>query len=157
MKSSKPITASEVKWRQELVVIEGKIKDVTIELKKTQDYSDHTYGDSYRARALNANKFKLKIKSLDNMRKYRMNKLAELLAGPPRHFDIFGQEFKAGCRVAWSSSARYAGAQLGTVTGVTPQMVRVSQLRSWRPDDGSNIWPKNLIIVDKLIEGGGHP
>ena len=80
------------------------------------------------------------------------NKLADL-DGPPVHHDIFDQEFKVGCRVAWSSSGRYAGAQLGTVTGISRKQVRVSQLQKWRPESGTSIYPKNLIIVDKLVEG----
>jgi len=145
------------KWEGELVVIERDIEKMAVELKKAQDPRDHTYGETYAARRYIAAKFQERIKKLDNKRKYRRNKIALLVAGPPRHFDIFGQEFKVGCRVAWSSAARYAGAQLGTVTGVTAQMVRVSQLRSWRPEGGTSIWPTNLIIVDKLVEGGGHP
>jgi len=92
------------------------------------------------------------VRSWEGKVKRRENKLADL-DGPAVHHDIFNQEFKVGCRVAWSSASRYAGAQLGTVTGITRKMVRVSQLRSWRPESGTSIYPKNLIIVDKLVEG----
>ena len=144
------MTSNKEKWLAELSVIGAQLVDAAVELRKAHDYRDHTYGETYDARRRNAMKMRTRIKKLDTKRKYREKKLKEL-EGPPVHHDIFGQEFKVGCRVAWSSSARYAGAQLGTVTGVSQQMVLVSQLRSWRPEQGTHIWPKNLIVVDKLI------
>ncbi len=141
------------KWEAELTLIKMEIQSTIVELKKARDYTDNTYGESYNQRSIAARKLGADFKRLETKRKYRERKLTELTEGPPKHHDIFGQEFKVGCQVAWSSAARYAGAQIGTVTGVTAQMVRVSQLHKWRPESGTSIYPKNLIIVDKLIEG----
>ncbi len=138
------------KWEAELTLIKMEIESVTVERGKARDYADHTYGETYNQRSIAARKLSGDIKRLVTKRKYRERKLAEL-DGLFAHQDIFGQELALGCAVAWSTSSKYAGAQLGYIVGVSHKMVQVAP----RPGAsyGSSAYPKNLIVVDKLIEG----
>ncbi len=138
------------KWEREIETIKVLIEETTVQLRKSQDYTDHTYGDTYAARRLNGAKFSASIKKLVSQRKYRERKLAEL-GGLFVHRDIFGQELALGCAVAWSTSSKYAGAQMGYIVGVSHKMVQVGSKAG--ASYGSNVYPKNLIVVDKLIEG----
>ena len=101
----------------------------------------------YYARLKTARK---KVKQIETKIAYRERKIMDLTSSTPVHHDIFGQELKVGCRVAWSTSGRYAGAHMGYINGVTRKMVQVGYKAG--AGFGSNVFPKNLIVVDLLVE-----
>lgn len=75
------------------------------------------------------------------------------LAGPVIHKDIFGQDLAIGAAIAWSPSGRHAGATVGYVSRSTPKMIQMVNQRKHVGSAGSNIYPQNVIVVDKLIGG----
>ena len=68
----------------------------------------------------------------------------------PEHKDMFGTVFAAGQRVLHSSASRYAGGKLAWVTKVGLKKITTSNKR----DGGwlAHVDPKNIIVVDKLLE-----
>lgn len=135
-------------YEAELVVLGASAASHLRELRKAEDYRDHTYGESYSERRKAAGEISTKLQSVKNQIKYRERKLREM-EGAPVHHDIFGQELAVGQAVAWSSSSRYSGAQLGYVVGVTDKMIQVGS----KPDSdyGANVYPKALINVTRLM------
>lgn len=141
-------TTQKEKWTEGLATAERMLDVVESGIRQTHKIDHMTYTERSEIRGkFIAQRIKLKTKIS------RLTNNLLKLAGPIIHKDIFGQELKVGATIAWSPSGRYAGATVGYVSRSTPKMIQMVNQRKNVGQVGSNIYPQNVIVVDKLIGG----
>lgn len=143
------------KWMAEIAEFKQALETLNAQARRDDDYRN---GKTWEERMVLRRHHHDARKKLEGKIKYRENKLAAL-DGPPVHLDVFGQEFKVGSRVAWSSSGRYARPYLGWVVKITAKQVSVATTYAFNADDefdpeayGTSLMPSSLIVCDAIVE-----
>jgi len=140
--------ATKEHYTTEIATTERLITACEFGISLTHKIAERTYTERDKdRRALHRHLKKLKQKLS------RLQTSLIKLTGPIIHKDIFNQDLKVGAAIAWSPSGRYAGATVGYVSRSTPKMIQMVRNKKNVGSTGSNIYPQNVIVVDKLIKG----
>ena len=69
------------------------------------------------------------------------------------HKDGLGQDISIGSKVVWiGGKTQYAGVRIHTISAVTAKMVQISRNPSSPFSKMISLDPKNVVVIDALIE-----